>query len=92
MTASVLIALVGLVLTVATTVFTIGKIIGAFTVKITAEVEALKQLVMFRLDSLESKQDKYNHMQERLAKNEASSASAHHRIDTLESRVNAAYH
>lgn len=66
MSASVIIALVGLVITVGTTVFAIGKIIGAFTAKIAAELEALKQIVVFRLENLEKKQDKYNHLQERV--------------------------
>ena len=62
MSASVIIALVGLVITVGTTVFAIGKIIGAFTAKIAAELEALKQIVVFRLENLEKKRHSHAHI------------------------------
>lgn len=86
---SIIIAVCGFVLTIATTIFTIGKVMGSFTASITAQVASLRELVMFRLDRLETKQDKYNHLQERFAKTESSTASAHKRIDTLEQRLNA---
>jgi len=35
---------------------------------------------------LESKQDKYNHLQERMTRVEESTKSAHRRIDTLEGK------
>ncbi len=86
---SIIIAVCGFVLTIGTTIFTIGKVMGSFTASIAAQVASLRELVMFRLDRLETKQDKYNHLQERFAKTESSTASAHKRIDTLEQRLNA---
>ena len=35
---------------------------------------------------LEAKQDKYNHLQERMIRVEESTKSAHHRIDSLEGK------
>lgn len=41
-----------------------------------------------KLDELTKKQDKYNNLQWRMAKIESSTASAHHRIDDNERRIN----
>lgn len=56
-----------------------------------AENESTKSLIVYRLEQLEKKQDKYNHLQERVFNLEKGSAVvdeeikvANHRIDDLE--------
>lgn len=81
MSASVIISLVGLGISVCVNLISIGVFIG--------QMKGFRELIEYRFKSLETKQDKYNHLQERTIKNESSAASAHHRIDTLEKRLNA---
>lgn len=45
-----------------------------------AELKAIRKDIA----RLEQKQDKYNHLQERVVSVEASTKSAHHRLDNLE--------
>ncbi len=46
-----------------------------------AGVRQANKLVNFRIDQLEEKVDKHNHLVERMAVVEASAKSAHHRLD-----------
>lgn len=52
---------------------------------INVKLESLKS----DIERLETKQDKYNHLQERTIRNEESAKSAHKRIGELEVRLNA---
>lgn len=47
-----------------------------------AELKAIRKDIA----RLETKQDKYNHLQERMIRVEESTKSAHHRIDSLEGK------
>lgn len=49
---------------------------------INVKLESLKS----DIERLETKQDKYNHLQERMVRVEESSKSAHKRIDSLEQK------
>lgn len=62
-------------LTLIVQLITVGIFIG--------KINAFQKMTEFRFVQLERKQDKYNHMQERLAVVENSDKSAHHRIDNL---------
>jgi len=64
-----------LALTLVVQLITVGIFIG--------KINAFQKMTEFRFGQLERKQDKYNHMQERLAVVENSDKSAHHRIDRL---------
>ncbi|MBO5010893.1 MAG: hypothetical protein J6C49_00340 [Elusimicrobiaceae bacterium] len=64
-----------LALTLVVQLITVGIFIG--------KINAFQKMTEFRFVQLERKQDKYNHMQERLAVVESSNKSAHHRIDNL---------
>lgn len=75
MNASTIIAMSALCISVVINVLSIGRFVG--------KIESLEKLIDFRLKRLEDKQDKYNHLQERLAVVENSDKVAHHRIDTL---------
>ena len=44
-------------------------------------------VIMTKINYLEKKMDKHNNLIERMAKVEASSASAHHRIDDLKDEI-----
>lgn len=59
MNTSTIIALVALAISVCAYVLSIGRFAG--------KIEALEKLIDFRLSRLEEKQDKYNHLQERVA-------------------------
>ena len=75
MTVSTIIALVALFVSVCVNVLSIGRFVG--------KIESLEKLIDFRLTRLEGKQDKYNHLQERMAAVENSDKVAYHRIDAL---------
>ncbi len=75
MTTSTVISLAALFISVGVNVLSIGRFVG--------KIESLEKLIDFRLTRLENKQDKYNHLQERMAAVENSDKVAHHRIDTL---------
>lgn len=79
MTIGTIIALCGLGLTIITQLITIGIFLG--------RIDSLKELFKFRLDALEKKQDKYNHLQERMACVEESSKSAHIRISEVRDAI-----
>ena len=66
-------------LTIAAQLITIGIFVG--------KLNTFQKMVEFRLDRLESKQDKYNHLQERTIRNEESIKSAHKRLGEVEERV-----
>lgn len=80
MSAGVIVSLVALGISIIVNLISIGVYIG--------QMKGFKEMVDFRFKQLEAKQDKYNNIQERTAKNESSTASAHHRIDALEGRLN----
>jgi len=46
-----------------------------------------KNLIIYRIEQLEKKQDKHNEMYDRVIRTEESVKSAHHRIDALERAV-----
>ena len=81
MSTGVIVSLVALVISIMVNLISIGVFIG--------QIKGFKEMVEYRFKQLEAKQDKYNHLQERTIKTESSAASAHHRIDTLEQRLNA---
>lgn len=61
--------------------------------KLKADNESTKSLIVYRIDKLEQKQDKYNHLQERVFNLEKNSAVtdeeikvANHRIADLENK------
>ncbi|MBR1979772.1 hypothetical protein [Candidatus Proelusimicrobium excrementi] len=56
-------------LTIAAQLITIGIFVG--------KLNTLQKMVEFRLDQLEKKQDRYNHLQERMTRNEESLKTAH---------------
>lgn len=51
-------------------------------------IQELRELIESTCDYLYDVEDKRQRMAERLAKVEASATSAHHRMDTLEKRMN----
>lgn len=51
-------------------------------------IQELRELIESTRDYLYDVEDKRQRMAERLAKVEASAASAHHRLDTMEKRLN----
>lgn len=51
------------------------------------KIEHRLTLVETKIDVLSERQLKYNNLQERMARVESSAASAHHRCDTLEEKV-----
>lgn len=46
--------------------------------------ESSQKIIEYKIDKLTEKQEKYNNLQERIALVEASTKSAHHRLDSLE--------
>ena len=66
-------------LSIAAQLITIGIFVG--------KLNTFQKMVEFRLDRLESKQDKYNHLQERMTRAEESVKSAHKRLGEVEERV-----
>lgn len=56
---STIIALIALAISVCVNVLSIGRFVG--------KIDGLEKLIDFRLQRLEEKQDKYNHLQERVA-------------------------
>ena len=71
-------------LSIAAQILTIGIFVG--------KLNTLQKMVEFRLDQLEKKQDRYNHLQERLTRNEESLKSAHKRLNEVEDRVHEYHH
>lgn len=78
MNTGTILALVGLCVSVIVYVLSIGKFVGQIT--------ALEKLINYRLDRLEVKQDKYNHLQERIAVLERDNKTAFKLIDQLGAR------
>lgn len=75
MSAGVVISLVALLLSVCVNLIAIGKFVG--------KIDGLEKLIDFRLLALEQKQDKYNHLQERLAVLERDNKTAFKMLDKL---------
>ena len=71
-------------LSIAAQILTIGIFVG--------KLNTLQKMVEFRLDRLEKKQDRYNHLQERMTRNEESLKSAHKRLNEVEERVHDYHH
>lgn len=67
-----IISLVALGISVCVNVLAIGKFVG--------RIDGLEKLIDFRLSRLETKQDKYNHLQERVAVLERDNKTAFHLI------------
>lgn len=49
--------------------------------------ESSQKIIEYKIDKLTEKQEKYNNLQERIALAEASTKSAHHRLDSLENNI-----
>lgn len=71
-------------LSIAAQLITIGIFVG--------KLNTFQKMVEFRLDRLEKKQDRYNHLQERMTRNEESLKSAHKRLNEVEDRVHEYHH
>ena len=71
-------------LSIAAQILTIGIFVG--------KLNTFQKMVEFRLDRLESKQDKYNHLQERMTRAEESLKSAHKRLNEVEDRAHEYHH
>ena len=71
-------------LSIAVQLITIGIFVG--------KLNTFQKMVEFRLDRLEKKQDRYNHLQERMTRNEESLKSAHKRLNEVEDRVHEYHH
>ena len=69
----VLIALVGLCVSIIVNLISIGVFIG--------QMKGFKEMTTFRFNRLEGKQDKYNHLQERVAVLERDNKTAFHLIE-----------
>lgn len=72
-----------------------NEIVEPMLVNFVTEINALKESISnLKVDikediaRLETKQDKYNHLQERVTRTEESSKSAHLRINRLEDKCN----
>ena len=70
------ISLVALGISVLVNVLSVGKFVG--------RIDGLERLIDFRLRNLEAKQDKYNHLQERIAVLERDNKTAFHLIEQME--------
>lgn len=70
------ISLVALGISVIVNVLSVGKFVG--------RIDGLEKLIDFRLRNLEAKQDKYNHLQERIAVLERDNKTAFHLIEQME--------
>ena len=70
------ISLVALGISVFVNVLSVGKFVG--------RIDGLERLIDFRLRNLEAKQDKYNHLQERIAVLERDNKTAFHLIEQME--------
>lgn len=55
--------------------------------KLKADNESTKSLIVYRIDKLEQKQDKYNHLQERVFNLEKNSAAADEEIKVANHRI-----
>lgn len=70
------ISLAALGISVIVNVLSVGKFVG--------RIDGLERLIDFRLRNLEAKQDKYNHLQERIAVLERDNKTAFHLIEQME--------
>lgn len=70
------ISLVALGISVIVNVLSVGKFVG--------RIDGLEKLIDFRLRNLEAKQDKYNHLQERIAVLERDNKTAFRLIEQME--------
>ena len=70
------ISLVALGISVIVNVLSVGKFVG--------RIDGLERLIDFRLRNLEAKQNKYNHLQERIAVLERDNKTAFHLIEQME--------
>ena len=75
MTPGIVISLIALAISVGINILAIGKFVG--------KIDGLEKLIDFRLDKLEEKQDRYNHLQERLAVLERDNKTAFKLIDQM---------
>ncbi len=71
-------------LSIAAQLITIGIFVG--------KLNTFQKMVEFRLDQLEKKQDRYNHLQERMTRTEESVKSAHKRLNEVEERIHEYHH
>lgn len=76
MATATVISLVALGISVIVNVLSVGKFVG--------RIDGLEKLIDFRLRNLEAKQDKYNHLQERIAVLERDNKTAFHLIEQME--------
>ena len=76
-------------LSLAVNIGALGYLWGKISTKISAlekAVETYRKDTKGDIERLEAKQDKHNSLYEKVTRNEESTKSAHHRIDTLEMR------
>lgn len=82
--------------TVAQSVAIAGFFAGAFSyivlTPLNKSIEGLRTIVSELKDELRYSEQRRNELQERVAKVEASAASAHHRIDRIDSIIGGARH
>ena len=81
---SEIIALVALALSVTVNLVAVGRFVG--------QINGLEKMINYRLDRLETKQDKYNHLQERVAILERDEVTALQRIEKVEKIVYVSAH
>ena len=81
---SEIIALVALALSVTDNLVAVGRFVG--------QINGLEKMINYRLDRLETKQDKYNHLQERVAILERDEVTALQRIEKVEKIVYVSAH
>lgn len=75
MSVGVIVSLVALGISIIVNLISIGVFIG--------QMKGFKELIIFRLDALETKQNKYNHLQERVAVLERDNKTAFHLIEQM---------
>lgn len=76
MSVGVIVSLVALGISIIVNLISIGVFVG--------QMKGFKELMVFRLDALEAKQNKYNHLQERIAVLERDNKTAFHLIEQVE--------
>lgn len=74
------IEIIGVAIVIVVQLISIGVFIG--------KNNEFKEHLTYRLNELEKKQDKHNNLIERMTVVEQSTKSAHHRLDTMESKIN----
>lgn len=75
MSVGVIVSLVALGISIIVNLISIGVFIG--------QMKGFKELTVFRFNRLEEKQDKYNHLQERVAVLERDNKTAFHLIEQM---------